>query len=176
MNTQNETTNVAQASTAVKTAAIWARVSTSGQAETSLPDQISRCQEKLLQAGYSAIHTFQVDWSSMDLYSCPEFQELGSLIRRKEIQALAIYERDRLLAQPIQRLLFLSELKEKGVELITCHGAPVIEGSEGYLIEHIHAIAKEKQVQRARSSQRRMQLSRDFQSKSFGSPFCSANQ
>ena len=154
MNTQNDTTNVAQASTAVKAAVIWARVSTSDQAETSLPDQVSRCQDRLKQAGYSAIHTLQVDWSSMDLYSCPEFQELQRLISNREVQALVVYERDRLSALPMQRLLFLSELKENGVELLTCSGPPVIEGSEGVLIEHVLAIAKEKQVQRARQGAR----------------------
>ena len=150
MNTQDNTTNVAKTSTAIKPAAIFARVSTSNQSETSLPDQVSRCKEKLTQTGYSAIHTFQVDWSSMDLYSCPEFQELGSLIRRKEIQALVVYDRDRLQAKSLQRLLFLSDLKENGVELITCYGIPAIEGPEGEFIEHALALGKEKQVQRAR--------------------------
>lgn len=149
MNSQINTTNIPDNPTPVKPAAIFARVSTAGQAETSLPDQVSRCQDKLKEAGYSAIHVFQVDWSSMDLYSCPEFQELQSLISSKEVQALAVYERDRLSAKPIQRLVFLSELKEQGVELITCYGPPVIEGSEGVLLEHVHAIAKEKQVLRA---------------------------
>ena len=154
MNNRNSTGDILSVATAVKPAAIWARVSTTSQAETSLPSQVSRCKEKLEQAGYTPIHIFSVDFSSMDLYSSTQFQELRRLIQSGDIQALAVYDRDRLSAQGLQRLLFLSEIKDSGVELIICEGAPIIDGPEGQIVELALAIGKERQVLRARQGSR----------------------
>ena len=98
-----------QPASIVKPAAIWARVSTHDQAEKSLPGQVSRCKEKLEKLGYSVIHTFSVDWGSMDLYACPDFQQLRYMIRNREIQAFAIYDRDRLEAKGLQGLVFFCQ-------------------------------------------------------------------
>ena len=133
-----------------KQAAIWARVSGKSQAEASLPSQVSRCRDKAEEAGYAITHTFQVDWSSLDLFSCPEFQRLCSLIRNREIQALVAFDRDRLEARGLQRLVFLSELDEAGVELLVCQGPPFVEGPEGMIVELALAIGKERQVLRAK--------------------------
>jgi site-specific DNA recombinase len=134
----------------VHPAAIWARVSTQGQAETSLPAQISRCKTKLEEAGYSLTHTLSADWSSLDLFSCPEFQQLLNLIRNHKIKAIAILDRDRLEAQGLQRLIFMSECKEAGIKLEICQGPPVLDEPEGQIIELVLAIGKERSVIRAR--------------------------
>ena len=91
--------------------AIWARVSTSGQAETSLPSQTDRCRAKLEELGYSVAHAFAVDWTSTDLYSCPQFQELRRLITKKEIDALAVFDRDRLEQRDFRGLPFLLSVR-----------------------------------------------------------------
>ncbi len=137
-----------------QSAVVWARVSTHDQAETSLPSQVSRCKESLEQAGYTVTRILSADWTSLDLYSCSQFQELRELIRNREVAALAIFDRDRLEAKGLQRLVFLSELKEAGVKLIICQGAPIIDGPEGQLVELALAIGKEKQVLRARQGSR----------------------
>jgi len=129
---------------------IWARVSTDGQAETSLPSQVSRCKEKLQKAGYRVDHIFAVHWSSLDLYACPEFQQVQALIRNREIDALAFFDRDRLEAKGLQRLIFLSECKEAAVEPIICQGPPILNDLEGQLVEMALAIGKERSVLRAR--------------------------
>ncbi len=147
-------TNMAQTTSTIKPAAIWARVSTSGQAETSLPSQIIRCRERLESAGYTVLHIFQVDWSSLDLSICHEFQQLQQLIRNREIKALAVYDRDRLQADGLDRLVFLSELKEAGIELILCNGAPILDSDEGQIVELALAIGKRRQVLRARQGSR----------------------
>lgn len=144
------TKTITESPTIVKPAAIWARVSTQSQAETSLPSQISRCKEKLEQEGYSVTQTLAVDWTSLDLFSCPKFQELRSLIRNRGIDALAIFDRDRLEAKGLQRLVFLSECKESGVKLVIYQGPPTLDEPEGQLIELALAIGKERQVLRAR--------------------------
>lgn len=147
-------TNTPNTPTIFKPAAIWARVSTHNQAETSLPSQISRCNEKLQGAGYTVVHTLQTDWTSMDLFSCPQFQELRRLINNREILALAIFDRDRLQAKGLQRLVFLSECKDAKVELVICQGPPILDEPEGQLVELALAIGKERQVLRARQGSR----------------------
>ncbi len=138
----------------VKPAAIFARVSTDSQAETSLPSQVSRCRDKLAQLGYTVVRVFNIDFSSMDLYSSPDFQDLRRMIQNHEITALAVYDRDRLAAKGLQRLLFMSELKEASVELIVCSGPPIIDGPEGQIVELALAVGKERQVLRARQGSR----------------------
>lgn len=141
---------ITQITTTVQPAAIWARVSTQDQAETSLPSQVARCQEKLEQSGFSITHILQADWSSLDLFSCPQFQELRALILKRKIEALAIYDRDRLEAKGVQRLVFISECKEAGVELVIYSGSPILDEPEGQLVEMALAIGKERQVLRAK--------------------------
>jgi len=137
-----------------KRAAIWARVSTSSQAETSLPSQVYRCRERLEHSGYVVAYVFEDDWSSLDLFASPKFQQLVNTIRNKEIEALAVFDRDRLEAKGLQRLLFLSECREAGVELVICQGSPIIDGPEGQIVELALAIGKERQVLRARQGSR----------------------
>ncbi len=135
-----------------KIAAIWARVSTPGQAEPSLDSQVTRARAKLENAGYvvPAERILAVDWSSLDLFSCPDFQNLLRWIRHREIKALGILDRDRLTAEGIQRLIFLSDCKEAGIELIICQGPPILDEDEGQLIELALALGKKRSVLRAR--------------------------
>ncbi len=133
-----------------KIAAVWARISTSDQ--TSLPDQIARAKEKLESLGYRVLpdRILAVDWTSLDLFNCPEFQQLYSWVKRKEIHAVGMLDRDRLQAEPTQRLAFLAECKEAEVEWVLCQGPPMIEGDMGVLMEHILVISKKQQVMRAK--------------------------
>jgi DNA invertase Pin-like site-specific DNA recombinase len=136
-----------------KIATIWARVSTEGQAETSLPNQIARAKKELEAAGYTVPQDriLSVSWSSLDLFRCPQFLQLASWVRNKEIQAVGMLDRDRLHSNPpYERLAFLSECKQSGVEIVLCQGPPMIEGDWGQLMEHIHTIAKKQQVLRAK--------------------------
>lgn len=138
-------------------AAIWARVSTDSQAETSLPSQVSRCKEKLEAAFDSTCvvtHILEEDWSSLDLFASPKFQQLRSLIKSRDIDVLTVLDRDRLEAQGLQRLIFLSECKEASVELVICQGPPIIDAPEGQIVELALAIGKERQVLRARQGSR----------------------
>lgn len=150
MDTKDNNSNLPQNLGRVKPTAIWARVSTHDQRETSIPTQIDRCKTELERAGYTVTYTIQTDWTSLDLFSCPEFQELRSLILNREIEALAFLDRDRLEAQGLQRLIFLSECKQAGIKLIICEGPPILDEPEGQLVELALAIGKERSVLRAR--------------------------
>jgi len=135
-------------------AAIWARISTEPQ--QSLDSQVARAKSELEKRGFTVpperIH--KVDWTSLDLFRCPQFQELRGWISRKEIGALGILDRDRLNAVGLQRLVFLSECKENGVEMVICQGPPILDEPEGQLVELALALGKQRQVLRAQQGSR----------------------
>ena len=81
-----------------KVAAIWSRVSTHDQRELSLESQEIAVRRTLEDLGYSCLSPYQmkVDWSSMDLMSNTQFQELRRLIASGKIQAIGTLDRDRL--------------------------------------------------------------------------------
>jgi hypothetical protein len=135
----------------MKIAAIFARVSSSGQRELSLDTQVDRASSRLQAQGYHAPadRILKIDWTSLDLFNCPEFQMLRKWVLNKEVAALGILDRDRLNAQGLQRLIFLTECKDAGVELVICQGPPILDEPEGQLVELALALGKERQVMRA---------------------------
>ncbi len=137
-----------------KMAAVWARVSTEPQ--QSLDSQVARAKAELEKQGYiiPEERILKVDWTSLDLFSCPEFKQLMSWIQRREIGALGILDRDRLNAIGLQRLTFLSECRENDVNLVICQGPPLLAEPEGQLVELALAIGKERQVLRAQQGAR----------------------
>ena len=139
-----------------KIAAIWCRVSTDGQRELSLDSQELAGRKALEARGYEspAEYVLKVDWSSLDLMSCPEFQQLRRWIADGTIQALGTLDRDRLQAQGLQRLVFLSDCRDQGVRIITAQGAPMLDGGEGQLVELALALGKERSVLRAQQGAR----------------------
>lgn len=134
-----------------KTGAIWARVSTDKQSETSIPGQIERCRKKAGSMGYIIPEKFIIstDRTSLQLKDDPKFQELYDLIIKRKIQALFVLDRDRLQAEPLERLTFMSICKENGVTIIPTQGPEMFESDEGQLIEMVLAIGKKKAVLRA---------------------------
>jgi len=138
----------------IKSGVVWARVSTKGQREISLDTQVVQCRAILKAKGYVAIKIFSIDFSSLDLSVCPEFIELEAMVNNREISAIAVYDRDRLMADGIDRLVFLSQLKENNIELLICNGAPIIDSDEGQIVELALAIGKKRAVLRTRFSSR----------------------
>ena len=139
-----------------KVAAIWCRVSTSDQREMSLDSQEEAVRKVLDKQGLEAPpqYVLKVDWTSLDLMACPQFQQLRGWIASGEISAVGVLDRDRLQAQGLQRLLFLSECQEHGVSVITAQGLPMLEGPEGQLVELALALGKERSVLRAQQGAR----------------------
>ena len=130
-------------------AAIWCRISTPDQ--MSLDSQEAAVRAVLESQGFTVPpdRILKVDWSSLDLSACPEFQLLKQWVVDGAIDAIGVVDRDRLQAQGLQRLVFLSECQERGVRLIACQGPPMFDGGEGQLVELALALGKEKSVQRA---------------------------
>ncbi len=125
-----------------KVAATWCRVSTHDQRELSLDSQEVAVRKVLEAQGYHVPDHFvvKVDWSSLDLMSCPEFQQLRHWIADGTVQAFGTLDRDRL--------------QERGVEIITVQGVPMLEGGEGQLVELALALGKERSVLRAQQGAR----------------------
>jgi len=140
----------------MKIAAIWARVSTQDQRELSLDGQVERVKTKLEGLGYQVPPDMilKTDWTSLDLYSCPPFQQLQQWVKTRQVAALGVLDRDRLAAQGLQRLTFLADCKAAGVEVVPCQGPPMLEGPEGQLVELALAIGKERSVERAQRGSR----------------------
>ena len=136
-------------------AAIWCRVSTHDQ-QLSLDSQEVAVRKAPDAQGYEMPPEFvlKVDWSSLDLMSCPEFQQLRRRIADGTVQAVGTLDRDRLQAQGLQRLIFLSECRDQGVPIITVQGPPMLEGGEGQLVELALALGKERSVLRAQQGAR----------------------
>ena len=132
-------------------AAMWCRVSTHDQREMSLDSQEVAVRSQLESQGYESPpgYVLKVDWTSLDLEACPEFQRLRRWVIDGSIQAIGVLDRDRLQAQGLPRLVFLSECRERGIPIITVQGPPMLEGGEGQLVELALALGKEKAVQRA---------------------------
>ena len=109
-----------------KVAATWCRVSTHDQRELSLDSQEIAVRQVLEAQGFHVPDRFvvKVDWSSLDLMSCPEFQQLRRWIADGTVQAVGTLDRDRLQAQGLQRLIFLSDCKDHGAQIITVKGRP----------------------------------------------------
>lgn len=134
-----------------RVAAIWARVSSPGQKEISLDGQVERAKVRLESSGYMVAHTLKVVWTSTDLKPCPQFQELGQLIRKKQVQAVGMLDRDRIEATGLQRLNFIATCKEQGVEIVVCQGPSFMDGNVGQIVELALAMSKEISVGRASS-------------------------
>jgi site-specific DNA recombinase len=82
-----------------KYAAIYAQVSTTDQADKgySLPTQIDACQSLAQQEGYIVSDTriFVDDYTGMSL-NRPQFTKLRDLIHQQLVQAVFVYDLDRL--------------------------------------------------------------------------------
>ena len=139
-----------------RVAAIWCRVSTHDQRELSLDSQEVAVRKVLEAQGYHCPveYVLKVDWTSLDLMSCPQFQQLRRWNADGTVQAIGTLARDRLQAQGLQRLIFLSDCKDKAVPIVTVQGAPMLEGGEGQLVELALALGKERSVLRAQQGAR----------------------
>jgi len=134
--------------------AVWARVSTEPQ--QTLDSQVARSKAELERRGYVVPpeRVLKVDWTSLDLLSCPQFQQLRHWVVNKEIGAIGVLDRDRLQVKAVQRLLFLSDYRDNQVEVVVCQGPPLQQDSDGEWVEFGLAKSKEVSVMRAQQGSR----------------------
>lgn len=135
----------------IKLGAILARVSTSSQHETSIPSQVERSRAKAESMGFiiPAENILTTDRTSLELNNDPKFQILYNLVVNRKINSIFLLDRDRLQADPMERLSFISLCRENRVDIIPCQGPELLDSDEGMILEHVLAISKKKQVLRA---------------------------
>jgi site-specific DNA recombinase len=115
----------------MKTAAIYARVSTEEQVKnTSLRGQVEACREYAQKQGYTIIREVTEDFSGARL-DRPGLDELRGMADRGEIEALVVFEADRLSRKVGHLLLLEEELSRRGVGLLFVNGQDDTTSPEG---------------------------------------------
>src|SRR5438132_5670335 len=108
-----------------KIAAIYARVSTTDQADKgySLPTQLAACQALARQEGYVVpdTHVFVDDYTATSL-NRPQFTPLRDLVRQRLVQAVFVHDLDRLSRKLAHQLLLSEEFEQAEVALRTARG------------------------------------------------------
>src|SRR5438128_12214872 len=103
-----------------RSAAIYARVSTTEQADKgySLPTQIEAFQRLAQQEGYTVpeSHIFVDDYTGTSL-NRPQFTKLRDLVHHRLVQAVIVYDLDRLSRKLAHQLLLSEEFEQAGVTL-----------------------------------------------------------
>ncbi len=92
-------------------------------------------------------------WHSLSVWDSPEMTRLRELIQTHLIEALFVYDPDRLPSKPAHRLLLRALCHENGVLIKACH-SQVPEGEMGEVFEFISAWQKQAQVHRAQQGAR----------------------
>ena len=137
-------------------AAIYCRVSTSGQAEngTSLESQREACLNLASERGYEVPcdYIFMEDWSGADL-DRPKLERARELVRGTLSQALICYSVDRLARDPIHVGIVAEECAKREVELQFVL-EPLDNSPEGALILYVKGYAA--QIERERIKERTM--------------------
>jgi site-specific DNA recombinase len=129
-----------------KYAAIYARVSTADQADKgySLPAQIDACQRLAHQEGYTVLdtHVFVDDYTGTSL-NRPQFSPLRDLVRQRLVQAVFVYNLDRLSRKLAHQLLLSEEFEQAGVALriVTMPDGP--KTPETQLLSNVRGIIAE---------------------------------
>jgi site-specific DNA recombinase len=139
-------------------AAIYARVSTEDQADGySLPSQIDACQKLAAQHGYHVpdAYVFQEDYTGKVL-ARPLLPHLRELVCTCAVQAVIIYEPDRLARKFALQVILEEEMDQAGVKLIyvkhTRDETP--EGrAMGYMRGVFAEVEREKIMERTRRGQ-----------------------
>ena len=136
-------------------AAVWWRVSTDDQRETSPETQIQAALELARQEGYDVPgeNILGTDWQSLTVWDSPPMEQLKDLIRERKIQAVFVYDPDRGPSKPAHRLLFRALCEENNVVIHAKHGQ-IPDGDMGEVMEFLSAWQKEKQVYRAQRGAR----------------------
>jgi site-specific DNA recombinase len=127
-------------------AAIYARVSTTDQADKgySLPTQIDACQRLAQQEGYAVpdTHVFVDDYTGTSL-NRPQFTKLRDLVHQRLVQAVIVYDLDRLSRKLAHQLLLSEEFEQAGVALLFVTMPTTAKTPETQLLSNVRGIIAE---------------------------------
>jgi site-specific DNA recombinase len=136
-------------------AIIYARVSTDEQAEKgySLQSQVKACREYASDHNLNIVAEITDDFTGTTL-DRPGFNELESLLVRKEAQAIVITEADRLSRNAADTLAIYDEWADVGIELHFCDSGQVNFGEESILVNGLPVLVA--QYERVKTRKRTM--------------------
>ena len=121
-----------------KVALIYARVSTQEQSKGySLNTQVEACQRFANEHGYSVLDTFTDDYSGAAL-DRPELNRLREYINAKKVDAVIVYDIDRLARKSVYQMLIEEEFHKSrvGIEYVL---GQYDDSDEGRLQKQIRA-------------------------------------
>jgi site-specific DNA recombinase len=136
-------------------AAIYARVSTEDQADGySLPSQVDACQKLAAQHGYHVpdAYVFQEDYTGKVL-GRPLLPHVRELVRARAVQAIIVYDPDRLARRFALQVILEEEMDQAEVKLIYVNHArdETPEGrAMGYMRGVFAEVEREKIMERTR--------------------------
>jgi len=129
-----------------KLAAIYARVSTTDQADKgySLPTQLEACQAMAQQEGYIVpdTHVFVDDYTGMSL-NRPQFIKLRDLVHQRVVHTVIVYDLDRLSRKLAHQLLLSDEFEQAGVALHIVTMPATEKTPESQLLSNVRGIIAE---------------------------------
>ena len=117
----------------MKLAAIYTRVSTSDQVKgTSLDGQVEACQDYASQNGYTVIKVVREDASGARL-DRPKLGEIRDMATRREIQAVIVFDPDRLSRSMAHTMLLCDEFERTEAPVLFVN-APREDTPEGRML------------------------------------------
>ena len=130
-----------------KKAGLYARVSDLPQAKdgTSMGTQEDHCQARAEQAGYTVSEEFvwREIWMGEDL-GRPMLGRMLSAVRQKLVDAVFVYDLDRLARDPLDLLIIVQEFQDAGVLLEFVQGK-LEDTPEGRLVMYVQGYAAQKE-------------------------------
>jgi site-specific DNA recombinase len=136
----------------VSAAALYARVSTEDQAERyGLGVQLTALRALAAQRGddVAAGAEFVDDGASGATLDRPALTRLRAAVRDRAVQAVLIYDPDRLSRSLAHLLLLMDEFKRAGAELVYVT-TPRVDSPEGRLLEHVKGVVAEFEREKIR--------------------------
>ena len=123
-------------------AAIYARISSDPKAtELGVTRQLKDCRELVKRLGWTVGKEYvDNDVSATNGKARPQYELMMAALRRRDLQALAAYDIDRLTRQPRELEDIIDLAEKQGVELATCSGEINLTNDNGILTARIKGI------------------------------------
>jgi site-specific DNA recombinase len=136
-----------------KNACIYARVSTTDQADNgySLPTQIEACHALAAQQEYHVdpAHLFTDDYTGTSL-NRPQLRRLRELVRSGAVQTVLVHDLDRLSRRLVHQLILTEEFERAGVALLVVTMPRDTKTPEGQLLVNVQSVLAEYEREKLR--------------------------
>jgi site-specific DNA recombinase len=137
----------------MKTAAIYARVSTEDQTRgTSLNGQLDTCRQYATEQGYTVVKEIAEDFTASRL-DRPGLTVIRDMVERGELEAVVVYDPDRLSRKNTHMWMLMDEFERKGVQLLFVN-VPREDTPEGRMLFGMRSLFAEYEREKTRERTR----------------------